>query len=156
MTQMISHPPAGFLDDIQHFVMDDASWELYERLLREIGNRPIRITYDNGRMEMMSPLPEHEAPKKIIGGLIEMLCFQLRIPLICLGSTTFRRKIKAKGLEPDECYYIQNEPRIRGKKQINLMNVAAARFGVGDRRDNAIDSATTHLCRAGRARNLAF
>jgi Uma2 family endonuclease len=120
MTRTLSHPPSVDLDDIQHFVLEDASWELYERFLREIGDRPVRVTYDSGKMEIISPLPEHEGPKKIIGDMIEMLCFELRIPVICLGSTTFRRKIRAKGLEPDECYYIENEPRIRGKRRLNL------------------------------------
>jgi hypothetical protein len=58
-----SPPPRNALvplDDVQHFVMEGASWELYERLLRDIGNRPIQVTYDEGRLEVMSPLPEHE------------------------------------------------------------------------------------------------
>jgi len=42
------------------------------------------------------------------------------IPIGSLGSTTFRRKDLAKGLEPDECYYIQHESAVRGKKRIEL------------------------------------
>ncbi|HET6247783.1 MAG TPA: Uma2 family endonuclease [Tepidisphaeraceae bacterium] len=120
MTRTASHPPAVNLDDVQHFVMEDASWDLYEKLLRDIGDRPIRVTYDQGRMEIMSPLPEHEHDKKLIGGLIEMLAFELNMPMACLGSTTFRRKTKAKGLEPDECYYFHNEKQMRGKKRLDL------------------------------------
>ncbi len=92
------------LDEIQHFVMEDASWELYEKLLRDIGQRPIRVTYDQGRMEIRSPLPEHEKPKKLLGRMIEALTVELDMPVASLGSTTFRRREKAKGLEPDECY----------------------------------------------------
>jgi Uma2 family endonuclease len=108
------------LDDVQHFVLEDASWELYEQLLRDIGDRPIRINYDQGRLEMMSPLPEHERPKKLIGRLIEALTEERGIELASLGSTTFRRKDKAKGLEPDECYYFKNERKMRGRKRLNL------------------------------------
>jgi Uma2 family endonuclease len=120
MTRTISHPPVPSLDDVQHFVMEEASWELYEKLLRDIGNRPIRVTYDDGRMEIMSPLPEHERPKKLIGRMIEMLTFELGMPAASYGSTTFRRKEKAKGLEPDECYYFKNEERMRGRKRLDL------------------------------------
>ena len=123
MTRILSRPshvPAISLDDVQHFVMEGASWELYDRLLRDIGDRPIRVTYDTGRLELMSPLPEHESPKKFIGRMIEMLTFELMMPVSCLGSTTFRRKDKAKGLEPDECYYFKNERLMRARKRLNL------------------------------------
>jgi hypothetical protein len=36
----------------QHIVLDDVSWESYEQLLREIGDRAIRVTYDEGWMEI--------------------------------------------------------------------------------------------------------
>src|SRR5438552_66424 len=114
MTRTLAHPAparvhpadAGVcLDDVQHFVLENASWDLYTKLLRDIGDRPVRITYDRGRLEIMSPLPEHEDPKKVIGRLIEMLTYEMDKPMKSLGSTTFRRKDKAKGLEPDQCYY---------------------------------------------------
>ena len=129
MTQALSQPrkkqPArrqsdSPLDDIQHIVLEDATWELYEQLLREIGDRPIRINYDQGRLEMMSPLPEHEEVKGIIGRLIRELTVSLNIEIKSLGSTTFRRRDKAKGLEPDECYYFKNEKKMRGRKRLNL------------------------------------
>jgi Uma2 family endonuclease len=120
MTRTLSRPRAEPLADFQHFVMEDASWDLYEKLLRDIGDRPIRVTYDQGRMEIMSPLPEHERPKGIIGRMIEMLAFELNMPMVNLGSTTFRKKSKAKGLEPDECYYFRDEAKMRGRKRLDL------------------------------------
>jgi Uma2 family endonuclease len=120
MSRTLSHPPELSLADMQHIVLEDASWELYEKLLRDIGNRPIRVTYDNGRMEIMSPLPEHERPKTVIGRMIEMLTFELNIPMVSFGSTTFRRKEKGKGLEPDECYYFRNEAKMRGRKRVDM------------------------------------
>jgi Uma2 family endonuclease len=120
MTRTLSHPRNELIEEFQHFVMEDASCELYEKLLRDIGNRPIRVTYDEGRMEIMSPLPEHERPKGVMGRMIEMLAFELNMPMVSLGSTTFRKKEKAKGLEPDECYYFRDEARMRGRKRLDL------------------------------------
>src|SRR5206468_1148298 len=48
------------IDEHQHMVLDDVSWNFYEQVLKEIGNRPIRVTFDDGRLEIMSPLREHE------------------------------------------------------------------------------------------------
>ena len=104
----------------QHIVLDGVSWEFYEQLLREIGNRAIRVTYDRGRVEIMSPLPKHEKWKSRIGRLIEMMAFEMEIDFEPLGSTTFRRKAKKVGLEPDECYYVEHAADIRGKDRLNL------------------------------------
>jgi Uma2 family endonuclease len=115
----IHHRRDWSIDDRQHIVLDDVSWNFYEQVLKEIGNRPLRVTYDEGRLEIMSPLREHEKPKKLIGRLIEMLTFLLNMEMDSGGSTTFRRKDKLKGFEPDECYFIKNAAKMRGVKRWN-------------------------------------
>src|SRR5437667_1445017 len=96
------------LAEQQHIVLWDVSWGFYERLLEEIGDRPIRVTFDEGSIEIMSPLPKHEWAKRAIGSLVEEMTIEVGLPLTRFGSTTFRREDKQKGLEPDECYYIAN------------------------------------------------
>lgn len=108
------------LDTVEYLYLEGVSWELYEHLLKVIGNRPLRVTYDNGELEIMSPLPEHEDVKTLIGYLIGILLEALDVPVRPLGSTTFKRRLKKKGLEPDDCFYIKNQPRVIGKKRINL------------------------------------
>lgn len=100
--------------------IDNASWELYELLLRDTDGQNVRITYDQGRMVVMSPLPIHEKVKTLAGRLIEMASFEMDIPISSFGSTTWKRQDLAKGLEADECYYIQNEPRVHGRTDIDL------------------------------------
>jgi Uma2 family endonuclease len=92
----------------QHIVLDDVSWEFYEHLLQEVGDHAIRITYDNGRLEIMSPLARHEKWGEWIGRLVELICLERSIHVESLGSTTFRSRAKQKGLEPDKCFYIQH------------------------------------------------
>lgn len=94
--------------DAQHLVLDDISWEFYEELLRELGNRQIRITFDQGRLEIMSPLPRHEMWSQWINRLIEVVCMERSIRVASLGSTTFKSSRRRKGLEPDKCYYIKH------------------------------------------------
>jgi len=36
------------------------------------------------------------------------------------GSTTFRRRDLEAGIEPDRCFYIQNQPALRGKRTLDL------------------------------------
>jgi len=99
--------------------LQNASWELYQSMLREIGDGHIRLTYDQGRLEIMSPSGFHEDIKKALARLIEAYADAAGIDIQGLGSTTFDRDDLQKGLEPDECYYIANAARIIGKREID-------------------------------------
>jgi len=111
----IANRPTSVADQ-QHIVLDGVSWDFYERVLEEIGDRAIRVTFDEGSIEIMSPLQEHEWIKKAVARLVELLALERDIELEAYGSSTFRREDKQKGLEPDECYYLQNASRVRGMK----------------------------------------
>ena len=101
-------------------LLDDVSWELYERLLDETQHQNIRMTYDEGRLFLMSPLPRHERVKGLTGRLIELATLERGIPIAGFGSTTWRRRELRKGLEADECYYIQHALEIGGRSDIDL------------------------------------
>jgi len=98
---------------VDYLAFDGVSWAFYQSTLKQIGDRPLRVTFFDGRMEIMSPLPKHEKAKKAIARLIEAMSEELEIPIAPFGSTTFQRENQLSGLEPDECYYIQNEARVR-------------------------------------------
>lgn len=104
----------------QKFLLTDITWEGYETLLKILGNRPIRVTYDHGILELMSPSYNHERCKRLLGRFLDTIAEELNIPLIGGGSTTFRRQDLERGLEPDECFYIQNVDAVRGKQTIDL------------------------------------
>ncbi|MDZ8109570.1 MAG: Uma2 family endonuclease [Nostoc sp. DedQUE12a] len=105
----------------QRTVLYNISWETFEALLQETGeDRGSRFAYDCGTLEIMTPLFEHENPKSNFGNFIIALAEELDIEVRSAGSTTLKRRIAKKGIEPDTCYYIQNEAAIRGKQKLNL------------------------------------
>jgi Uma2 family endonuclease len=106
--------------DTESFVLEGVSWRSYESLLRDLADRRVYLTYDEGRLELMSPLLEHERLKKLIGQMVEIVCLERSIPRLSAGSTTVRREDLRKGLEPDECYYLQHEKQVRGRKRLHL------------------------------------
>ncbi|HZL37239.1 MAG TPA: Uma2 family endonuclease [Tepidisphaeraceae bacterium] len=110
---------APLLIDQQHLVLDAVSWEFYERVLDEVADRLLRITFHQGRMEIMPPLPEQEFAKTAVGGLVEIVALEWNIPMRRFGSATFRREDTQGGLEPDECYYLANEDKVRGMKRFD-------------------------------------
>jgi Uma2 family endonuclease len=104
----------------QHVLLEGITWEVYDKLLRQVDGQNLRLTYDSGELEIMSPLPEHEYWSTVFGRMIEIMSLELGISMYPLGSTTFRQKQLQKGLEPDECYYVANEPAVRGKRRLDL------------------------------------
>ena len=98
--------------------MDDVSWDDYEDLLADLGESySVRVFYDQGRMEIMSPASMHERPKNVINRLLTTLSDELDVDLESLGSTTYKEEWKAKGAEPDDSFYIQNASAVMGKDE---------------------------------------
>ena len=105
----------------QKVLLSNVSWETYERLLEDHRDSSApRFTFDRGALEIMSPSQEHEKFNRRIAQLVLAFAEEMGIESEDLGSTTFRREDLERGFEPDSCFYIQNEARIRGKDRIDL------------------------------------
>jgi Uma2 family endonuclease len=99
----------------------NTDWQTYTRLLRAFAERPgVRLAYDRGVLEIMSPLLEHDEPSDFLGTLVSALTEELGLPLKRGGSTTLRRRRKQRGIEPDRCYWIAHEPEMRAVRHLDL------------------------------------
>ncbi|NEQ67180.1 MAG: Uma2 family endonuclease [Symploca sp. SIO2D2] len=102
-------------------VLHNVSWQQFENLLADLGeSRAARVTYDDGTLEIITPLPEHEYYKETLSIAIKDIAETLEQDYESLGSTTWKRELKRAGVEPDNCFYFQNEPKIRGKLEFDL------------------------------------
>lgn len=114
--QFLQNLPAG-----STLICRDVSWDEYENLLTEVGDDSnTRISYNNGKLEIMSPSKKHELYKGLISRLVDVLTEELNLEYVSFGAMTWRRQKKAKGTEADECFYIQNFSRVADKNEINL------------------------------------
>lgn len=110
------HVPPG-----QRVLLQDVSWEEFEAILEELGDRcSVRVAYYDRTLEIMSPLPEHEYFKETIGDAIKDMAETLELDYESYGSTTWRRQAKQAGLAADNCFYFQNEASVRGRLDISL------------------------------------
>jgi Uma2 family endonuclease len=102
-------------------LLSGVDWHTYSRLLHLFAERPrVRLTYDRGELEIMSPLVEHDDDSRFLGDLVFLLTEELGLPLKRGGSTTLRRRRRQRGLEPDECFWIANAPRMAGVRRLDL------------------------------------
>jgi Uma2 family endonuclease len=102
-------------------LLTGVSWKTYESLLDDYSTRSsVRFTYDHGRLQIMSPLPEHENYGAVVGQLVRVLATESGIKYRSFGSTTYRREDLERGLEPDDCFYLASLPRILGLRTLDL------------------------------------
>lgn len=102
-------------------VLPNLRWETYQAIAKDFEQQPnTRLTYDCGQLEIRMPSDLHEFYKKLLGRIVETLTEALELEILSLGSMTCDRQDLAKGLEPDQCYYIQNEANVWDKEKINL------------------------------------
>ncbi len=112
---------ATLIQSPDRVILQHISWQTYQSLIRDLEQEPaLRLTYDRGTLEIRMPLAPYESAKKLLGRLIEAATEELGLEIRSLGSRTCDRPDLAKGLEPDQYYYIQNEAQVRGVTQIDL------------------------------------
>ncbi|WP_013322963.1 Uma2 family endonuclease [Gloeothece verrucosa] len=105
----------------QKVTLQPVSWQGFEEIMTDLGERrSSRIAYANGIMEIMTPLPEHERAKISLADWVKTLLRIQKRRWEPLGSTTFKREDMAAGIEPDECFYIQNYKAVIGKERLDL------------------------------------
>lgn len=105
----------------ERVLLQGITWNTFEALIRELESQPSkRLTYDGGLLEIWMPLPPHESFKRWLGRIVEIMTEEMGCEIRSLSSSTWRRSDLAKGVEADECYYIQNEALVRGRMDIDL------------------------------------
>ena len=115
LTMIEMMPPGTVL------TFSEISWDEYEELLEDLADQPYyRLTYDNGRLEIMTLSSEHEGPAHLLPHLIAVIAEECDLDFLSRGSTTLRKKKKAKGTDPDDCYYFKEYKKISGKKRLDL------------------------------------
>jgi Uma2 family endonuclease len=96
------------------------SWETYQSLRNADENYHLRMTYDHGALEIVSPSRRHEQVSYLIGSMIDQWVVRHKIDMAAGRNTTFSRRDLDQGLEPDNCYWFRHERAIRNKAEVDL------------------------------------
>ncbi|TYQ28154.1 Uma2 family endonuclease [Pseudanabaena sp. UWO310] len=109
------------LNQGQRVTLENINWQEFEDILEDLGeHRHALIAYYKGVLELRMPLAGHERAKVLIGDLLKIILDELALEWESLGSTTFKNKQMQVGIEPDDCFYIQNYQAVIGKQRIDL------------------------------------
>jgi Uma2 family endonuclease len=104
----------------QRVVIHGLTWQSYQQILQALPEgRHAHLIYDRGTLEITMPGEDHDFFARMIGRfiwiLVEELGEQLGFDIKTMGSTTMNYPDLDKGAEPDEAFYIQNQPQVKGR-----------------------------------------
>jgi Uma2 family endonuclease len=106
---------------VERVYLQDVSWETYRQIVEDqMGKRSLRLTYDDGDLEIMVVSYKHENYSFTLGEIVSTISDGLELDFVAAGSTTFRGEKKKKGFEGDGSFYFKNAQVIRGKSEIDL------------------------------------
>ncbi len=92
------------------------NWQSYQQILQALGeSRSARLTYDRGILEITLPLEDHEFAAELIGLFIRILVFETGQRIKSMRSTTIQREDLNRSPEPDNAFYIKNQPQVTGR-----------------------------------------
>lgn len=90
----------------------DIGWEKFEAIASLLEDYPVRLTYLDGTLDIMTPSPDHEDYKSTIGILLEVYLRFRGIRFYARGGPTLgSREVGARG-EPDESYNLDTKKEI--------------------------------------------
>jgi Uma2 family endonuclease len=104
----------------QRFSLGAISWATYQEIARALNGRHVRLTYDCGRLEFMTISPRHGRLSRLLAQLVAALADEMGVPRVQFGDMTCDNEDALRGLEPDECFYLENEPLVRDREEIDL------------------------------------
>jgi Uma2 family endonuclease len=102
-------------------ILPNVTWDEYEELLEQVGEPAgLRISYDEGRLKVMSLSAEHEKYARFIEKMMTAMSLRLRLVILSFGSATMKKRRAEKGNEPDACFYVQTAPAIGNRIQLDF------------------------------------
>jgi Uma2 family endonuclease len=92
------------------FVLNDVTWEEFSELLDTLPeNRGTLLRYLKDELEIMAPGHNHELVVARFGTLLECYFIERDIDYISLGSKILKKESVKRGIEPDKCFYFNEE-----------------------------------------------
>lgn len=103
------------------FLIRDIDWKAYRQISDALGeDHHYRLSYDGRDLELMTKSKRHGRYGRFLARMVEVITEECGLPLDSCGDMTCDREDLGRGIEPDECFYIENEPLMRSKEEVDL------------------------------------
>lgn len=104
-------------------IFHNVSWQEYEQLLDELIDRSgVRLSYDEGTLEIMTISTEHDFYGEMLQNLVRLLSLRLKFKFRSFGHATMKKSKAHRGKEPDGCFFIRSCDLIGRRKHLDFEN----------------------------------
>jgi len=104
-------------------IFHNVSWQEYEQLLDELIDRSgVRLSYDEGTLEIMTISTEHDFYGEMLQNLVRLLSLRLKFKFRSFGHATMKKSKAQRGKEPDGCFFIRSCDLIGRRKHLDFEN----------------------------------
>lgn len=105
-------------------LLKNISWAKLEELLAELGSdREAHLTYDRGRLEMMTPLEEHDRCNRLLESLLLVVADEMGDSLVSPGNVLLLQPEIGLAVQPMACYYLDNAPSLPPSGKLDVTQV---------------------------------
>ncbi len=105
----MSTATASAIEPREHIVLRGISWKTYEAMVEDLSDQHVRLIYDQGVLELMSPSTPHERYSMLFGRLVMDVLVGLRMEFEAAGESRWKHEAAERGLEPDQCFFLTPE-----------------------------------------------
>jgi Uma2 family endonuclease len=102
------------------FVIRNIDWATYKKISEALPNRNFHMAFDGENLELMTISSRHDRSGRSLYRMIVVITEEMSLPICSVGSMTCESDAVERAAEPDDSFYIANEPRVRGKDPIKL------------------------------------
>jgi Uma2 family endonuclease len=115
----------------KRITLPDVSWDKLETLLADLGNqRSTRLTYYQGKLEMLEPQPQHDRVARLIDSLLQVLADEAGDDLFNLGAQLLKHPDMGIAIQPDACYYLAQRVQPESRAELDLSQVTPPNLAI--------------------------
>ncbi len=115
----------------KRITLADISWDKLTALLVDLGNqRSTRITYYQGKLEMLEPPPQHDRVARLIDSLLQVMADEAGDDLFSLGSQLLLHQAMGIAIQPDSCYYVAQRVQPADRAELDMSQVAPPNLAI--------------------------
>ena len=110
----------------KRIVLPNVTWQKLEAILVELGpDREVHLTYDRGKLELMTPLELHRRGDRLLESLLLVVADEADETLTNLGSILLMTPENDRAIQPFSAYYLDHPPKPITTRELDVTGIAA-------------------------------
>ena len=109
----------------KRILLKKITWPKFTEILNELGtDRTVNLTYDRGRLELMTPQDIHDRARRLLDSMLIVMADESDETLHGLGSILLVNPQDGQAIQPFAAYYLDYPPKPITGLELDVTNIA--------------------------------